>query len=172
MLEKSWGLLFYLKKPKRYTKGPRYIYLRITVDGVPKELSTKRKWPPEKWDNHLNRATGLKEDTKALNAYLDILQAKAYAARSRLIETEQVITSTAIKEILSGAAQRKSMLLKIFEDHNNDIKALIGKGYSEGTHERYETVYKFTKEFIKIKYGMDDINIHSVTLEFAKSFYM
>ena len=44
MLEKSLGLLFYLKKPKDYKNGPVPIYLRITVDGVEKEMSTKRSW--------------------------------------------------------------------------------------------------------------------------------
>ncbi len=32
MLDKSFGLLFYLKKPKNYCKGVVPIYLRITVD--------------------------------------------------------------------------------------------------------------------------------------------
>jgi len=172
MLEKTFGLFFYLKHAKNQKDGLRYVYLRITVDGTPKELATKRLWDPSRWDSKANRASGTKEDAKALNAYLDILQAKAYAARSRLIETEQIVTAVAIKEILSGVAQRKRMLLKIFEDHNKDIKSLIGKGYSEGTLERYETVYNFTKQFVKLKYGSDDINIHSVNLEFARSFYM
>lgn len=39
MLEKSFSLLFYLKKPRNYSKGAMPIYLRITVDGIPKEVS-------------------------------------------------------------------------------------------------------------------------------------
>jgi len=42
MLDKSFCLLLYLKKPKNYLKGPILIYLRITIDGVPKELSAKK----------------------------------------------------------------------------------------------------------------------------------
>jgi hypothetical protein len=42
MLEKSFGLLFFLKQPKSQKSGERYVYLRITVDGKPIELSTKR----------------------------------------------------------------------------------------------------------------------------------
>lgn len=34
MLEKSLGLLFYLKKTKDHIEGPVQIYLRITVDGI------------------------------------------------------------------------------------------------------------------------------------------
>jgi hypothetical protein len=49
MLEKSLGLMFFLKDPKNYEKGGKYIYLRITVDGTSKELSTKREWDPARW---------------------------------------------------------------------------------------------------------------------------
>lgn len=55
MLEKSFRLLFYLKKPKKYRKGPMPIYLRITVDGVPKEISTGRQCEPDRWNTNANR---------------------------------------------------------------------------------------------------------------------
>ncbi|RKR84464.1 hypothetical protein BDD43_4702 [Mucilaginibacter gracilis] len=44
MLEKSFGLFFFLKQPKNQKSDVRYVYLRITVDGTSKELSTKRVW--------------------------------------------------------------------------------------------------------------------------------
>ncbi len=50
MLEKSFSLLFYLKKPKNYLKGAMPIYLRITVDGIPKEISTGRQCDPIRWN--------------------------------------------------------------------------------------------------------------------------
>jgi hypothetical protein len=34
MLEKSFGLLFYLKKPKNCEGGPVPVYLRIMVSGI------------------------------------------------------------------------------------------------------------------------------------------
>ena len=64
MLDKSFGLLFYLKKPKNYVKGEVPIYLRITVDGIPKELSIKRTCDPDRWNSHAGRASGTKENVK------------------------------------------------------------------------------------------------------------
>ncbi|MEP6610415.1 MAG: Arm DNA-binding domain-containing protein, partial [Mucilaginibacter sp.] len=58
MLEKSFGLLFYLKQSKNQKKGPLYIYLKITVDGKSVELSSKRKWEAGKWNSSAARATG------------------------------------------------------------------------------------------------------------------
>jgi hypothetical protein len=86
MLEKSFGLLFYLKRPKNYQEGNMPIYLRITVNGIAKEVSTSREWDLSKWNPHAQRATGNKEDAKSLNAFLDTLQAKIYGARLQLLE--------------------------------------------------------------------------------------
>ena len=56
MIPKSFGLLFYLKKPRSYVKGERPIYLRITMDGVMKEMSIHRKCDPGCWDSRIGRA--------------------------------------------------------------------------------------------------------------------
>ena len=70
MLEKSFGLLFYLKQSKNQKKGPLYIYLKITVDGKSVELSSKRKCDPTKWNSAGARAMGTKEDEKRSNPKL------------------------------------------------------------------------------------------------------
>jgi hypothetical protein len=85
MLDKSFGLLFYLKKPKNHGKGPIPIYLRITVNGVAKEISTKRSCDTNRWNPAAERISGTKEDAKALNAYLDTLKAKTYEAKRQFI---------------------------------------------------------------------------------------
>ena len=107
MLEKSFGLLFFLKRPKNYDGGMMPVYLRITVDGVEKELSLKRNWEPSRWNAKANRASGSKEDSKKLNDYLNTMQAKAYDARETLILKGKVITAVAIRDLLSGEEQRK-----------------------------------------------------------------
>ncbi len=67
MLEKSLGLMFYLKRPRNYQGGPVYIYFKITVDGVSKDLSVKRSWEPSRWNSKGNCANSNKEDAKILN---------------------------------------------------------------------------------------------------------
>jgi len=76
MLEASYGLNFFLKSPKNKTIQIRYVYLRVTVDGVPKEISTKMKWDARRWDQEAGRAIGTKEDAKTLNFYLEALITK------------------------------------------------------------------------------------------------
>lgn len=40
-VRKSFGLLFFLKQPRNYEGGEMYVYLKVTVDDVPKEMSVK-----------------------------------------------------------------------------------------------------------------------------------
>jgi site-specific recombinase XerD len=167
MLDKSFGLHFYLKKPKNYVKGVIPIYLRITVDGVPKELSTKRTCDPGRWNSASERALGSREDSRALNAYLDTLQAKVYEAKRKMIESNQIVMSSSIKDHLLGNDQRNKMLIKIFENYNDNVKKLIGIDYSEATWTKYDRTKRFTQFFIQWKYKEKDLPIQCLNMEFV-----
>ncbi|MBW4360617.1 Arm DNA-binding domain-containing protein [Flavobacterium taihuense] len=54
-MNKSFNLLFFIKKSKIKANGTAPIYLRFTIDGVPKESSSKRNIQPIKWDNKLQK---------------------------------------------------------------------------------------------------------------------
>jgi hypothetical protein len=50
MLEKNLGLLYFLKHSKVKNSDYKYVYLKITVNGVSKLRSVKRHWVADKWD--------------------------------------------------------------------------------------------------------------------------
>src|SRR3546814_570653 len=115
MLEKSFGLLYFLKKPKN-SKGKRtHVYARITVDGIAKEFSIKQFWFTDRWDQRTNRAMGNKEDARSLNNYLDILTTKVYQFKKSLLEQEQDITAEKIYRLVLGKTEDKKMILEIFQ---------------------------------------------------------
>jgi Arm DNA-binding domain len=83
-MKTNFSLLFYLKKPKNYLKGAVPVYLKITVDGKPVEMSASRNCEPERWNAKAIKVIGTKEDVKALNAYLENMKVDVYAAHSQL----------------------------------------------------------------------------------------
>ncbi len=170
MLEKSLGILFYLKKPKKYVSGPMPIYLRLTVDGIAKELSTKRDWELGKWNAHAQRASGNREDVKSLNAFLDSVQLKVHEARRKLIDANKPITALGIKNMLLGIEERPRMLLEIFQQHNDQLKELVGKDFSAGTLERYKTSLEHTRSYLRFKYNVPDIDIRDLNYEFIAQY--
>jgi hypothetical protein len=170
MLEKSFGLLFFMRKTKNYKTGPLPIYLKITIDGAATELSSKRKCEPSQWSGKSGRAIGNKESVKELNHYLDSLEQKVFQAKRKLIDTDKKITVEAIKRVLTGKDEKKIMILEVFKNHNQQMKALEGTEFAANTVTRYETTINHTKSFIRWKYGSADIEIKKLDHEFITEF--
>jgi site-specific recombinase XerD len=170
MLEKSFGLLFFLKQSQNQNDD-RYIYLKITVDGKSKELSTKRKCASSKWSAHSGRAIGNKEIIKELNTFLDALEHQVYQAKRFLIESNKGVSAQAIKDVLTGNYEKKRMILEIFRHHNDQMKALEGVDYARGTIGRYEISFGHTKAFMKWMYGTEeDKDIRELDHEFITQY--
>ena len=114
--------------------------------------------------------SGTKEYVKALNNYLDTHQAKVFEAKRKLVESNQMVTAAAIKEIVMGVDQRNKMLIKIFEDYNADVRKLVGMDYSNGTWKKYDRTKRHTQEFIRWKYKVEDIHIKKLNFEFVTQY--
>lgn len=157
MLEKSFGLFFYLKKARNQKNEKRHVYLRITVNGCHRELSLKRQWTITQWDSSLGRATGESEDAKELNSYLKLISCKVYQAKIKLIENNKPITSDGIKAVLLGEDEKKYFIMIAFLEHNVQMQALVGVEVAAGTMTRYKTTYAHVRDFIRWKYRVDDM---------------
>jgi len=136
MLENSFGLIFFLKVP-RHECNIRTVYFSITVDGIPKEASTRRQWDIECWNQKTERATGIKEDAKSLNFFLDSLNAKIHEVKSEIMYNGKPITSQKIMDHVMGRITPRARVLEEFQKHNDELKALIGNGYTAAKLERF-----------------------------------
>ena len=169
-MTKTFHHIFYPKKPKAYENGEIPIYLRITVDGQRAEISTGRFAHPDHWNSAAGRLKGKTEAARSFNAYLDTLQAKLYQVHQALLHEGKLITAETFKNKYTGASEKKRMLLTIFQKHNDEIAALVPKEFSEGTLERYKTSLSHTKEFLKWKYCISDIDIRQINHEFITDY--
>lgn len=170
MLESSFGLTFFLKTPRKKT-NMRFIYLRITVDGIPKETSTKRKWDVTRWDQKTERAIGNKEDARMLNHFLDSLETKVNQCKSDYLYNERVVTAQKIMDHILGRIAPKTKVLEEFLEHNNELLALVKKEeYALGTHERFVISRKHVKEFLMFKYNLEDMEFRDLNYEFIKDY--
>lgn len=170
MLESSCGFNFFLKSPKVKTMQVRYIYLRVTVDGVPKETSTKKKWNLKNWNQDLCRATGTKEDARTINYFLDSLTTKInHFIREREALGERLM-ATKIIDFVNGINVSKAKVLEEFEEHNKEIYALVPTEYAKGTYERYVTARSHVQEFIVYKYKRKDLEFRELNYEFISDY--
>ncbi len=169
-MNRTFKLLFFLRKPKLYEQGPQPIYLRITVNGQRSEISVQRECEPDLWNEVAGRMTGTRENARQLNAYLDGLVTKVYTQQNDLIQNEIPVTADAIKNRLSGKPDKSRMLVPIFEQHNKDIAKLVGREYSPSTLNRYETSLMHVTDFMESKMGISDIDIRKLNHEFITDF--
>jgi len=170
MLENSLGITFFLKSSANGT-NERFIYLRITVNGVPKETSTKRKWNLNRWEQKTGRATGNKEDAKALNFFLYSIEMKIRKFADQLVEKEESLTSVKLINFILGKTKQRTTILQEFQLHNDQMLALVKKGeYAIGTHVRFEISKNHVRDFMLFKYNVKDMEFTELNFEFVKDY--
>lgn len=117
-MERSMGLLFYLKKRKQDPVDRVPVYFRITVDGIKKEISTKQRADTTKWSVQAQRLTGRTDTVRVVNDCLDVLYTKAIQARTQLIALNKPVTADHIAALVQGQPLEQYMLMDIFTEHN------------------------------------------------------
>ncbi|SEB22325.1 Site-specific recombinase XerD, partial [Pedobacter hartonius] len=172
VMKTNFSVLFFLKKPKNYTKGAVYfIFLRITVDGVRAEMSTSRNCEPERWNAKAGKVIGTKEDVKTLNAYLENMKAEVYAAHSQLSVDGAEITADSVKCKFLGKEEKAHTIMEAIKTHNEKMKALVDKEeYAPGTLRRFEVLERHVEDFIAAKYNRADFNVKRIDHEFIDGF--
>ena len=161
-MNKTFNLLFFIKKNKIRTNGTAPIYLRITIDGKAAEIAAKRYIDPKKWDNKSQKAVGNSQEAKTLNSYLKTLEQKVYDFHYLMLKEEDFVTAESLKSKLLGTDVTTRMLIPIFQEHNDKVEALVGQDFAPGTLERYKTSLKHTQEFLNWKYKVSDIDITKI----------
>ena len=169
-MNRTFNLLFFIKKNKIRTNGTAPIYLRITIDGKAAEIAAKRYIDPKKWDNKAHKAVGNSQEAKILNAYLKTFEQQVYDFHYLMLKEEDFVTAESLKSKLLGTDVTTRMLIPIFQEHNNRMEALLGKEYAKGTLTRYKTCFSHIKEFLNWKFNISDIEITEIDHAFIYDF--
>lgn len=169
-MNNAMHLSFQAKSSKKNEFGKAPIYARITINEVRTEFSLKRFIEPDKWINKAGIAKGNTEEIRALNAHIMAVRTALFQHYNRLLETGKAITADTVKNSYFGITEKSKTIMEVFQYHNDQMKSLIGKEYSFGTHERYGTALHHTKEFIEYKYNVSDFPIKQVNHEFITEY--
>ncbi|WP_034671739.1 site-specific integrase [Epilithonimonas caeni] len=165
----TYNLLFYAKKTKNKPKIST-IYLRITIFGKRTEISTGQKIPTSQWNIKSGKITGNTPNAKNLNALLEGIRSKVFECYTSLFNNGKEITCESLRNKYLKIDERKITLMNVFEDHNSRMKELIGKEFSKGTWERYETSLRHTRSFLKWKFNISDIDVCNINPAFIADY--
>jgi len=132
-------LLFFVRKNRVLKSGEVSIHLRITVSGRSTEAAAGISIAPDLWSGSSHMATGTSRKAKTVNNHIENIKTEIYEHYRTMIIEKKDITAIALKNAWLGIEEKQLMILEIFQEHNKNVKALIGIDYSGATHQRYET---------------------------------
>lgn len=169
-MKKTFNQNFIIRRVRQKSRATTLVYLRITVDGARTELSLQRECDPERWDSNRGRLNGKTEEAKSFNTYLDAVQLKIYDIFQTFISTGVAFDGEKIKaRYLGFDIEKPRMFLEVYEEHNKEFEALVGKGLSYRTLQKYKTIKAYVAEFLKYQYALNDIELNRIDYQFIKN---
>lgn len=163
-------ILFFTRQSKLNKDGLIPIYIRITINGRRFETTTSKYVNPNQWSNVAMATIGKSKESKELNNFLQSLRSKALNIQTKLINMGTPITIDEFSKQWNNVKEKPKMLLEIFQQHNEQVKALIGSQYSSATWRRYVTSHDHTLHFLQYKYGLSDIPVDKIKYEFITDY--
>ncbi|MGB3774683.1 MAG: site-specific integrase, partial [Leeuwenhoekiella sp.] len=167
-MHSKFAILFFLRNRGKSENNLATIYARITVNMQRSEFSTQHK-ANNKWNAQLGKMTGSSAEAQMVNRHLDDVRTKIYEIYDRLLREEKPISAQIIKDIYQGKDQEQKMLLELFKEHNDRMESLIGKGYSNGTLQRYNAARTHLENYL-LFLKKKDIPLREIDYQFIAGF--
>lgn len=164
------SVLFFIRKSKKAKNGLTPVYLRITINGGRIDQSLQKQVEVARWSAAAGKMKGNTPEAHQLNSYFDALKAKVLKTEREMVADGQIITIDTFREKWFGTHERPRMLLEIFQEHNDQVSALIGKEFAQATLTRFNTSKDHVAAFLQWKYKIRDIDISRLNFEFVSDY--
>ena len=146
------------------------IYIRITLGGKIAETSLKRGVAAELWCQTKQRAKGNSSIAKGINQELDSVSGQLHNHKLEFQEHGKTLTAQALLNAYLGKGDQQITLCGLFEEHNSDMAARVGKDYAPLTLQRYKAGSKHIQTYLSRNYNGDDLLINEVDHQFITGF--
>ena len=153
----TFRLLFFVNKSKQNKEGAP-ILLRITINGSKVAMNTRRRIQLTDWNTKLGMPHQRNAFCDDLYMYLETLRNKTYTAFTELLREYDDVTPTMVRNYLQGIQSGSSKtILDIWQEHNEELKPLIGKQCSYALWQKHNIALKHFTAFLRAKYRMSDM---------------
>lgn len=166
MKKDTFKVLFYIRGNQINKEGKAPIMIRITIDGEVEQLNSKLTIEPQLWDVAASKAKGRSAKILELNSRLNDIQVIMKDHYYDIQRRHGYVTAEMVKNAYMGITAREESLLKLYEQHLEDTKKLVGLSKADPTYQKYERMYRRVVEFMKMKYNITDIPLREIKLSF------
>lgn len=165
------SVTFFARKDRATDDGLKPVFMRISLMNKRLTLATKIFVKSSEWSDQSGKLKTNSEEARRVNKMLEAFKMKAFDYQRELMNEGKDVSLENMKAKWYGLTLEKvQMLMDVFKEHNEQMKALIGQEFSPLTFERYETSYRHTQEFMRWKYKVDDIDIKKLNYEFISNY--
>lgn len=167
----SLNISFYIRRTRPNKHGEVPVCVRITVNGQRADTTIRKSILPDQWDAIRGQASPRTTLGKAINLYIDTVRARIIRIHRELeFEQRPYTVHDVLERFLGRRTSNRRTLLKLFREHNEKCRQLVGIDMAEATAGRYDTCLKHTLAFIRHAYRRDDIELERVDRRFIEDF--
>ncbi|AEA44978.1 site-specific integrase [Fluviicola taffensis] len=169
----TYSRILMVKKTKVRQNGEAPIYLRITIDGLRVEISTKKWVALDKWNATTQTVRGNTEDIRLTNTFLQTLLSKVDRIHFDLSLQDRIPTPDEIKNQLLGVEDKPEYktICDAFDYHNLKMADMVKiSKISPKTLMRYQITKNKVVAYMERKFKLSDMPLHELRLAFITEF--
>jgi site-specific recombinase XerD len=171
-MRSTFNVLFYIKRNEPKKDGRVVIMVRITINGVRSQFSSKLLVNPDQWDSKKEQAKGQLAEARNLNRLLENIRSTLTVNYNKQVAIEGHVAPERLKNIFLGQEEPEHTILSFFDRYNNQYKLKVGTTSTHKTYTRYLLTRERLVEFMKLRYNLSDIPIKEITVSFVDEFYL
>ncbi len=170
-MRQTISVKFFARKDRAKEDGLVPVFMRIGIGLKRINIITKIYVKSTDWSVQNCKLKTNNEESRRINKMLEAFKLKAFDLQRELMTEGKDVSLENIKAKWYGTSVEKPrMLMEVFKQHNDQMKALINQEFSPLTFERYETSFRHTQEYMRWKYQIDDIDIKQLNYEFISNY--
>lgn len=155
---------------KKNSKGEAPIRIRVSYNGETINLSSGVSIESILWDKKKAKVKAKHPRASSLNTEIQEFHNKILNICDEWKYQKETISVLKIKNFLHNKSESKLSLIFLIENHIENIKNRIGKGYSLNTWKQYKTLKSKVSRFLKEYYSCSDIPLDKIRYEFITHF--
>lgn len=168
--KKKFSLTFFIRRHRVLYDGKYPIYVRIKLNETLVDVSTGLTVQEDLWSSENGFAVGKSKEVKLVNDSIDRIKSEIIQNYQNICFEGDEITAKSIKNAWLGIAVEEKTLCGIFTMHNEKAEQLRNIEYTGGTIQKFETVLRHLKDFLKKNLERDDIPLRKINPEFISNF--
>jgi len=149
------SLRFMVASSRAGRDGSAPLLMSIIVNSKRVCIQLQKKLKPTEFNNKTQLST-----IGDVNNYINVVRSRIMEIQTDLFAQKITITAQKIKNVFNGIQTNKQWgLIELYEQHNSDLKKMIGVTIGKNTHDKHEFLINYLKNYLKnIDRPIEDLN--------------